>query len=363
MVFPGYAPMPSYSTNAQRWAAVINRDGFADTHFFYGVISTGIYCYPSCPSKASLRENTVFFSTRDDALTQGFRACKRCQSDDEPLLVRQAGIVESACRLIESSPDSVKIDDVAKSVNVSRFHLQKLFQRFLAISPKAYAKASRAKDFERALTTSESITRAVYDAGYDSASAFYAEGASRLGMNAKRYKQRGQGMDIRYGFGSSRYGKIVVGITEKGVCSILFGATQKEMLEDLQSRFSNATLSRDADYLEPIVASIVEKINSPESAVNLSLDIQGTAFQEKVWAALQEIPAGVTATYSDVASRIGKPKASRAVASACAANPLAVIVPCHRVVRAGGELSGYRWGIDRKRRLLEDEKDGGNTAE
>ena len=355
--------MPSYSTNAQRWAAVVKRDRAADTHFFYGVISTGIYCYPSCPSKASLKENTVFFQTREDALKHGLRACKRCQSDDEPLLVRQAGIVESACRLIESSPESVKIDEIAQSVNVSRFHLQKLFQQFLAISPKAYAKASRAKDFERALATSESITRAVYDAGYDSASAFYAEGASRLGMNAKRYRQRGRGMDIRYGFGSSRYGKIVVGITEKGVCCILFGATQKEMLDDLQSRFSNATLLRDSEYLEPIVASIVNKIDSPESAIKLSLDIQGTAFQEKVWAALREIPAGATATYSEVASRIGKPKASRAVASACAANPLAVIVPCHRVVRAGGELSGYRWGVDRKRRLLKDEKDSGNTAE
>jgi len=288
--------MPSYSTNAQRWAAVVKRDRAADTHFFYGVISTGIYCYPSCPSKASLKENTVFFQTREDALKHGLRACKRCQSDDEPLLVRQAGIVESACRLIESSPESVKIDE-------------------------------------------------------------------RLGMNAKRYRQRGRGMDIRYGFGSSRYGKIVVGITDKGVCCILFGATQKEMLDDLQSRFSNATLLRDSEYLEPIVASIVKKIDSPQSAIKLSLDIQGTAFQEKVWAALREIPAGATATYSDVASSIGKPKASRAVASACAANPLAVIVPCHRVVRAGGELSGYRWGVDRKRRLLKDEKDSGNTAE
>ena len=180
-------------------------------------------------------------------------------------------------------------------------------------------------------------------------------------MNARRYRQRGRGMDIRYGFGSSRYGKIVVGITEKGVCCILFGATQKEMLEDLQTRFSKANLIRDSEHLEPTVASIVKKIDSPESPVNLSLDIQGTAFQEKVWAALRKIPAGETATYSDVASSIGKPKASRAVASACAANPLAVIVPCHRVVRAGGELSGYRWGVDRKRRLLEDEKDSSSS--
>lgn len=355
--------MPSYSSENQRWQAVLNRDSAADMHFFYGVTSTGIFCYPSCPSKASLKENTVFFNTREEAQKSGLRACKRCHSDDEPLLVRQAKIVESACRLIESSPEAVKIENIAQAVNVSRFHLQKLFQQFLAISPKAYAKASRAKDFERALASSESITQAVYDAGYDTASAFYAEGATRLGMNAKHFRQQGKGMVIRYGFGTSRYGKVVVGSTEKGVCCILFGTTQKEMLADLETRFAKATLTRDTEHLERVVDAIVRKIDSPHSEINISLDVQGTAFQEKVWSALRDIPTGATATYSDVASLIGKPKASRAVASACAANPLAVIVPCHRVVRASGELSGYRWGVERKRQLLKDEKSDKETAE
>lgn len=348
--------MPSYSSTAQRWQAVQVRDKNADLHFFYGVTSTGIYCYPSCPSKAALKENTVFFNCREEASNSGLRPCKRCRSDDDPLLVRQTKIVESACRYIESSADSVKIDEVARAVNVSRFHLQKLFQQYLAISPKAYAKASRAKGFERALVSSSSVTEALYAAGYDSASAFYAEGAERLGMNAKRYKEQGRGMDIRYGFGSTRYGKIIVASTSVGVCCILFGNTQKEMLEDLQSRFSNAILTRDSEHLEPMVKRVVKLIDFPSKGVDISMDVRGTAFQEKVWAALREIPLGSTATYSEVAKRIGKPKASRAVATACAANPLAVVVPCHRVVRASGELSGYRWGVERKRQLLDDEK-------
>ncbi len=349
--------MPTYNTVQKRWLAVQSRDKAADDQFFYGVTSTGVYCYPSCPSKAALRANTVFFSTRNEATDAGLRACKRCRSDEAPLAVRQAQLVEDACQLIKNAPSSAKVEDIADQLSVSRYHLQKLFQHYLSLSPKAYAKAARAQDLERALNASSTVTEAVYAAGYESASTYYAEGAERLGMSAKRYQSKGDGLHIRYGFGTTRYGKIVVGCTDKGVCCILFGDTQQHMLEDLETRFSKATLVRDTQKLEPVIASVVEQIDTPSLNANLSVDVQGTAFQEQVWQALRQIPTGSTATYSEVATSIGKPKASRAVATACAANPLAVIVPCHRVVRASGELSGYRWGVERKRALLTDEKE------
>ena len=349
--------MPTYNTVQQRWLAVQSRDKAADDQFFYGVTSTGVYCYPSCPSKTALRANTLFFSTRNEATSAGLRACKRCRSDEAPLAVRQAQLVEDACQLIKNAPSSAKVEDIADQLSVSRYHLQKLFQQYLSLSPKAYAKAARAQDLERALNASSTVTEAVYAAGYESVSTYYAEGAERLGMSAKRYKSKGNGLHIRYGFGTTRYGKIVVGCTDKGVCCILFGDTQQRMFEDLETRFSKATLVRDTQELEPVIALVVEQIDTPLLNANLSVDVQGTAFQEQVWQALRQIPTGSTATYSEVATRIGKPKSSRAVATACAANPLAVIVPCHRVVRASGELSGYRWGVERKRALLTDEKE------
>jgi len=344
--------MAQYTSSAERWTAVQNRDKKADLAFFYGVVTTGIYCYPSCPSRLSLKENTRFFSSRSEAVGAGFRPCQRCRSDDEPLETRQRKIVESACRLIDGQTSEVRIDAIAFELNISRFHLQKLFQQYLSLSPKAYVKASRSKRLESALLKSDTVTQAVYDAGYESAAAYYAQQKSRSGMNAGQYKSGAKNMELNYGFGQSRFGEIIVATTEKGVCCILLGDSQKALFDDLKRRFSNAVLSQDKTHLEPIIQRVVSHLDNPAGAQNFSLDIQGTAFQERVWEALRKIKCGQTATYSDIAKAIGKPKAARAVASACAANPLAVVVPCHRVVRSTGEISGYRWGVERKKSLL-----------
>jgi len=281
--------MPAYSTEIERYNAVLTRDQKADTVFFYAVLTTGVYCYPSCPSKASLKENTRYFSTRQEAIDNGFRACKRCQSDDKPLLERQRDLVESACRLIDEAQGSRKIEEVAKAIDVSRYHLQKLFKQFLGVSPKAYSNSARTQSIERTLSNGKSVTHAVLDAGYNQSSSFYATGANRLGMNPKDYQHGGRGLMIRYAFAKTSFGKIIVATTEKGVCCILFGQSQHEMVEDLQTRFSQASLERDSTSLESLLLLVVRKIEKPHNSPAFPLDIQGTAFQEKVWRALQDI--------------------------------------------------------------------------
>lgn len=348
--------MPAYSNEEQRYSAVLARDVEADSAFFYAVLTTGIYCYPSCPSKNSLKENTRYFTTREAAVDAGFRACKRCLSDLPPLLERQRDLVESACQVITESSGSIKIEDVAITFGVSRFHLQKLFKQFLGLSPKAYAIAARAKAVECSLAGTQSVTKAVYEAGYNQSSSFYAKGVERLGMSPKKYQRGGVGLAIRYGFATTLFGKIIVAATQKGICCILFGESQAAMVEDLQTRFHEATLERNSAALDDLLDAVVKEIESPNNQHALSLDIQGTVFQEKVWRALREIKPGNTASYLDIAKKIGKPKASRAVAAACAANPLAVVVPCHRIVRSTGEISGYRWGVERKQKLLSHER-------
>lgn len=349
--------MPAYNTEEERYAAVLARDTKADTVFFYAVLTTGVYCYPSCPSKTSLKENTRYFKTRQAAVDDGFRACKRCLSDVEPLIERQRKLVESACLLINESRGSRKIEEVAEAVAVSRYHLQKLFKQFLGVSPKAYAIAARTQFMESTLSNAQSVTQAVFDGGYNQSSTFYAVGADRLGMSPKIYQRGGKDLTIRYAFAKTKFGKIVVATTQKGVCCILFGESQDQMLQDLQTRFKQASLERDSASLETLLIAVVNEIENPQERAAFALDIQGTVFQETVWRALQEIQPGKTASYSDIAKKIGNPKASRAVAAACAANPLAVVVPCHRVVRATGEISGYRWGVIRKQKLLAHESD------
>jgi AraC family transcriptional regulator of adaptative response/methylated-DNA-[protein]-cysteine methyltransferase len=344
--------MPVYNTDSERYQAVLARDSEADSVFFYAVLTTGVYCYPSCPSKTSLKENTRYFKTRQVAVDDGFRPCKRCLSDQAPLVDRQHALVESACSLIDESSGSSRIEVVAEALAVSRYHLQKLFKQFLGVSPKAYSNAARARSIESTLAGSESVTHAVYEAGYNQTSTFYAAQANRLGMSPKNYQRGGKGLAIRYAFAKTSFGKIIVATTLRGVCCILFGESQNAMVDDLQSRFSHAKLERDSEALEALLVAVVSEIENPNDDFAFSLDIQGTVFQEKVWTALQDIQPGNTASYLDVAKKIGKPKASRAVAAACAANPLAVVVPCHRVVRATGEISGYRWGVNRKQKLL-----------
>lgn len=349
--------MASYNTDEKRWCAIQARDQRADTEFLYGVITTGIYCYPSCPSRQALKDNTRFFDCQQQARQEGFRACKRCLSDQPPLATRQQLIVEQACRELEASAGALSIELLATSLQISRFHLQKLFKRFLGLSPKQYAKAVRARQMESALNSEATVTDALYSAGYNSASAFYVNDAERLGMPARRYKRGGEGLKILYAFGKTRLGGIIVATTDKGICCVLFGDTQKTLKTDLASRFPLADLTKDTDALAALVLDVISCIEQPKTQSSLPIDIQGTVFQEKVWRALRTIKPGTTATYSDVASMIGKPTAARAVATACASNPIAVLVPCHRVVRASGELSGYRWGVARKRMLIDSEAD------
>jgi len=349
-----------YETDEKRWGAVQARDVLADLEFFYGVITTGVYCYPSCPSRHALRINTRFFDSRQEALCKGFRSCKRCLSDQVPLAERQQRLVELACRKIETSTEAVAIELLAENLQISRFYLHKLFKRFLGVSPKQYAKAVRGRQMEAALSDSLSVTDALYDAGYNSASAYYSSGAERLGLRASRVRKGGQGMHIRYAFGKTRFGKILVASTDRGICSVLFGETEPALIADVESRFPNAEIARDEETLASTVSEVVLQVEHPSTESTLPMDIQGTAFQEKVWSALQNIKPGTTATYSQIAKQIDKPKAARAVATACAANPVAGLVPCHRVVRASGELSGYRWGVERKRQLIDNESATGS---
>ena len=339
---------PNYDTEEKCWQAVQARDAAADEYFVYGVITTGVFCYPSCPSRAALKENTRFYLTRAEAMADGMRACRRCHSDEPPLM-------EQACNLVRASTEALKVESLASQLGISRFHLQKLFQQFLGMSPKQFIKAVRAQHLSESLSGHSSVTEAFLTAGYDSSSAYYADGAARIGMSAKVYRRLGEGLCIRYAFGTSQFGKIVVAASDQGVCSIMFGETQKQMTETLGKRFSKAILIRDDKALQQLVADVVAGIETPTLAKKLPLDIQGTAFQEKVWEALRRIAPGETASYSQIAASIGQPTAARAVARACGANPVAVLVPCHRVVGASGNLTGYRWGVDRKRRLLEHE--------
>ena len=348
--------MPTYDTQEQRWQAVQARDTAADACFLYGVITTGVYCYPSCPSRAALKKNTRFYLTREEAVADGLRACRRCQSDGPPLVERHRLLIEQACEHIKKASEALRVEALASQLGISRFQLQKLFQQFLGMSPKQYIKAVRAQHLSQSLAGPSSVTEAFLAAGYDSSSAYYADGAARIGMSAKAYRRLGEGLCIRYAFGDSQFGKIVVAASHRGVCSILFGDTQKQMSEELSQRFRKATLIRDNESMQQLVADVVAGIENPLLAEKLPLDVQGTAFQEKVWAALRQIVPGDTASYSQIAASIGQPTAARAVARACGANPVAVIVPCHRVVGAGGDLRGYRWGVDRKRRLLEHER-------
>lgn len=288
-----------------------------------------------------------------EALAAGFRVCKRCRTDLPPLAERNRQLVVQACRSIDDAHDAVRVSAIADSLGVSRFHLVKLFKQHVGLSPKAYAQAIRAQRLRDNLDTDQSITQALLDAGYESIGSFYADVQRRLGMNATTLRSGSTELCIRYGFADTRFGLIVVAITGKGVCAVLFGETRKELEEDLSARFPRAQLQHDEQGIQAQLSAVVNKISMPESAFKIPLDIQGTVFQEKVWQALCRIDSGETASYAEVAQSIGQPKAARAVATACAANPLAVLVPCHRVVRGDGSLSGYRWSIERKRALLD----------
>jgi len=338
-----------------RWAAVQARNQAFDGKFVTAVATTGIYCRPSCPARHPLRENVRFYATCRDAEAAGFRPCKRCKPDALSLRDEHAAKVAEACRLIESAVEQPKLDALATAVGLSPYHFHRIFKATTGVTPKAYSVAHRNKAVRDKLQRSASVTDAIFNAGFNSSGRFYANSTEVLGMKPRSYRARGADEEIRFAFGDCSLGQVLVAASEKGVCAILLGDHQKALMDELRQRFSHAKLSEADAAFNKIVAKAIRLVEAPASSVDLPLDVRGTAFQHRVWKALQAIPAGSTSTYAEVARRIGKPKAVRAVAGACAANPVAVAIPCHRVVRSDGGLAGYYWGVARKRALLDRE--------
>jgi AraC family transcriptional regulator of adaptative response/methylated-DNA-[protein]-cysteine methyltransferase len=345
----------AFTTDEARWEAVKRRDRAADGVFYYSVRTTGVYCRPSCGARLPRRENVAFHQNPAAAEKAGFRPCKRCRPTEAALAERQAAAVAKACRLIERADELPSLAALAKAAGMSRFHFHRVFKQVTGVTPKAYADAHRARRVRAALGESGSVTAAIYDAGFNSSGRFYAASTDLLGMTPRDFRAGGPGAEIRFAVGQCSLGAILVAATDKGVCAITLGDDPDALVRELQDRFPKARLiGGDAEF-ERLVAKVVGFVEAPAQGLDLPLDLRGTAFQQRVWEALRKIPAGRTATYTEIAKRIGRPKAVRAVAAACADNPVAVAIPCHRVVRLDGNLAGYRWGIARKRALLDKE--------
>lgn len=338
-----------------RWARALARDHTADGQFWYSVATTGVYCRPSCPSRTANPENVTLHGTLAAAKATGFRPCKRCNPDGASLEAQNAALVAKACRLIEQSEEPLSLAVLADAVELSESYFHRMFKAVTGLTPKDYMDAHRAKRVREHLAQGQSVTATIYDAGFNSSGRFYAKTADMLGMTPSKYRAGGTDEDIRFAVGQSSLGAILVASSVKGVTAILMGEDPEALLRNLQDRFPKARLiGGDADY-EQLVARVVGMIEAPNIGLDLPLDVRGTAFQRRVWQALREIPPGKTVTYTEIARAIGAPKAVRAVAGACAANTLAVAIPCHRVVRNDGSLSGYAWGVERKRALIERE--------
>ena len=338
-----------------RWAAVVTRDPQADGKFFYSVRTTGVYCRPSCAARNARPENVAFHPTAEDAERAGFRPCKRCKPDQPPLAEQQAAQVAELCRLIERAEQAPRLEELADHAGLSVYHLHRVFKAVTGLTPKGYAAAHRAQRVRAELNRSSTVTEAIYGAGYNSNGRFYESSNGVLGMTPTNYRAGGVNTEIRFAVGECSLGSILVAASDRGVCAILMGDDPDALARDLQDRFPRARLIGDDEQFERLVAKVVGCVEAPGLGLDLPLDVRGTAFQQRVWQALREVPAGATVSYTDLAQRIGAPKSVRAVAQACAANPLAVVIPCHRVVRRDGALSGYRWGVERKRALIERE--------
>jgi AraC family transcriptional regulator of adaptative response/methylated-DNA-[protein]-cysteine methyltransferase len=341
-----------------RWAAVVARDRKANGSFVYSVRTTGVYCRPSCGARPARPENVRFHATPAAAERAGFRPCKRCKPDEPPAAQRNANRVAGLCRYIESAEEVLSLSDLANHAGLSQYHLHRLFKSFTGLTPRAYAAAYRAQRVREALGHGAPVTDAIYGAGYNSSGRFYEEADAVLGMTPARYRAGGVHEQIRFAVGECSLGAILVAASDRGVCAILMGDDPVKLAHDLQDRFPRAHLVGGDARFEKLVATVVGFVEAPRLGLELPLDVRGTAFQQRVWQALRKIPAGETTTYSRLAQRIGAPGSVRAVAGACAANPLAVAVPCHRVVRSDGALTGYRWGVERKRALIEREAAG-----
>ena len=335
-----------------RWSSVLARDARADGTFWYSVASTGVYCRPSCGSRTPRPENVRFHASRAAAERAGFRACRRCKPDQPALAEQHAALVTAACRAIDAADAAPALAQLARDAGLSPFHFHRVFKAVTGLTPKQYANAQRHQRVRSALTRAASVTDAVYDAGYNSSARFYEKSAAILGMQPRSYRAGGADARIRFAVGECSLGAILVAQSERGICAILLGDDADALTPQLQDRFPNAQLSGGDAAFERIVAQVVGFVEAPRNGLELPLDVRGTAFQQRVWQALRKIPAGKTVSYAEIATRIGAPRAVRAVAGACAANMHAVAIPCHRVIKRDGALSGYRWGVERKQALL-----------
>ena len=341
--------------NDPRWASVVARDPAADGKFVYSVKTTGVYCRPSCAARTARPENVQFHATCADAASAGFRPCKRCKPEQPSLAEQHLATVAAICKFIEEAETVPGLKELAERAGLSAYHFHRVFKAATGVTPKAYAAAHRARRVRSELDRSATVTDAIYGAGYNSGGRFYEKSNAVLGMTPSNYRAGGASTEIRFAVGECSLGSILVAATERGVCAIFLGDEPDALVRDLQDRFPRADLIGGDKTFEEIIAKVVGFVEAPGLGLDLPLDVRGTAFQQRVWQALAEIPAGVTVSYTEVARRLGSPKAVRAVAHACAANAIAVAIPCHRVVRNDGGLAGYRWGVERKRALLEKE--------
>ncbi len=341
--------------NDPRWARVASRDRTADGEFFYSVETTGVYCRPSCPSRLANPKNVRFHASLEAAEAAGFRPCKRCKPDQQSREELYATTIAEACRAIEAADEAPSLAKLAQAAGLSTFHFHRVFKAVTGVTPKEYAMAQRASRVRDELARSATVTDAIYDSGFNSNSRFYEKSEGILGMTPRAFRAGGVNHDIRFAVGQCSLGAILVASSAKGICAILMGDDPDALVRNLQDRFPRANLIGGDAGFEQLVARVVGFVEAPAIGLDLPLDLRGTAFQQRVWQALREIPVGQTASYAEIAQRIGSPKAVRGVAQACAANAVAVAIPCHRVVRSDGALSGYRWGVERKRALLERE--------
>jgi AraC family transcriptional regulator of adaptative response/methylated-DNA-[protein]-cysteine methyltransferase len=332
------------------WAAVLRRDRF-DGRFVTGVLTTGIYCRPSCAARHPKRENVRFFATGAEAAAAGLRACLRCRPDE---VSRDSAAIEAALRLIETAEETPSLEALAASAGYSPFHFHRLFKRATGVTPAAYARAKRARAMTETLTDSRRVTDAIYDSGYSGPGRFYADVKDRLGMTPTRWRDGGRGETIQWATAKTSLGTMLVAATQRGICRLSFDEGEAE----LKRRFPNARIEQGGEAMADLVERTVAAVEAPERPHDLPLDVRGTAFQEAVWRELTRIPPGETRTYAQIAAAVGKPGAVRAAGSANGANHVAVLIPCHRVIRTGGALGGYAYGLERKARLLERERRG-----
>lgn len=336
------------------WQAVKNNDARFNGAFVYAVSSTGIYCKPSCSSKLSKRGNVRFFDSPEQAEAGGFRSCRRCQPKSEKV-TPQAETIIRACAILDLE-ESVSLEELSAKLNLSGAHLQKMFKEYIGVSPKKYAENKRLEKFKNEIKRGSDVTGAIYEAGFGSSSRIYENAAEKLGMTPKTYARKGSNMKIEYAITDTALGKMLVARTAKGVCAVAFGDDEKALSNNLHEEFKNAQITENNANLKDYVEAITANLRGTNKTLDLPLDLQATAFQMRVWELLRKIPYGETVSYQAIAEKIGNKNAVRAVATACASNRIALVIPCHRVVRSSGELSGYRWGVERKQKLLENEK-------